>query len=123
MSKKKKYDSAFITAFDIKIEKLDSDLKYESITEWDSIGHMGLIAELEDAFEISMEMDDIIDFSSYVKGVEILKKYKKGSARGLELVYDEIYERLHKQKKEALVASTIDSLYLSSDVFISPDIK
>ena len=54
---------------------------------------------------------------------EILKKYKKGSDRGLELVYDEIYERLHKQKKEILIASTLDSLYLSSDVFISPDIE
>ena len=54
---------------------------------------------------------------------EILKKYKRGSDRGLELVYDEIYERLHKQKKEALVASTLDSLYLSSDVFISSDVQ
>ena len=36
---------------------------------------MGLIAELEDSFDISMEMDDIIDFSSYEKGKEILKKY------------------------------------------------
>ena len=36
---------------------------------------MELIAELEDAFEISMEMDDIVDFSSYIKGIEILKKY------------------------------------------------
>ena len=54
---------------------------------------------------------------------EILKKYKKGSDRGLELVYDEIYERLHKQKKEILIASTLDSLYLSSDVFISPDVQ
>ena len=54
---------------------------------------------------------------------EILKKYKRGSDRGLELVYDEIYERLHKQKKEVLVASTLDSLYLSSDIFISPDVQ
>ena len=54
---------------------------------------------------------------------EILKKYKKGSDRGLELVYEEIYERLHKQKKEILIASTLDSLYLSSDVFISPDVQ
>ena len=36
---------------------------------------MSLIAELEDTFEISMEMDDIIDFSSYDKGIELLKKY------------------------------------------------
>jgi len=50
---------------------------------------------------------------------EILKKHKRGSVRGLELVYDEIYERLLKQNREALVVSTIDSLYRSSDVFIS----
>ena len=54
---------------------------------------------------------------------EILQKHKKGSERGLELVYDEIYERLHKQKSEAIIVSTIDSLYLSSDVFISPEVR
>ena len=62
-------------AFNIQEESLVPDLEFESISDWDSIGHMNLIAELEDAFEISMEMDDIIDFSSYVKGIEILKKY------------------------------------------------
>ena len=70
-----KYDQAFVTAFDLDASALGPDLKYESIQEWDSIGHMALIAELEDAFEISMEMDDIIDFSSYQKGMDILKKY------------------------------------------------
>jgi acyl carrier protein len=72
---KEKYNKAFMEVFDINEESLDSDIKYNSIPEWDSIGHMGLIAELEDSFEISMEMDDIIDFSSYKKGIEILKKY------------------------------------------------
>ena len=71
----KKYDQAFMTAFDIGDAALGPDLKYESIQEWDSIGHMGLIAELEDSLDISMEMDDIIDFSSYEKGKEIIKKY------------------------------------------------
>ena len=64
-----------MTAFDIDRSALGPDLKYESIQEWDSIGHMGLIAELEDSFDISMELDDIIDFSSYEKGLEIMKKY------------------------------------------------
>ena len=72
---KKQYDQAFITAFDIDEVVLGPDLKYESIEEWDSIGHMGLIAELEDSFDISMEMDDIIDFSGYEKGRGIMKKY------------------------------------------------
>ena len=71
----KQYDQAFIITFDIDAAALGPDLKYESIQEWDSIGHMGLIAELEDSFDISMEMDDIIDFSSFEKGREILKKY------------------------------------------------
>ena len=40
------------------------------------IGHMTLIAVLEEKFKISFETDDIVDFSSYLKGIEILKKYK-----------------------------------------------
>jgi len=75
MDNKNIYISAFVEAFSIEEDKVNNDLKYESITEWDSIGHMGLIAELEDGFEISMEMDDIIDFSSFEKGKEILAKY------------------------------------------------
>ena len=71
-----KYNQAFKVAFDIDEEIVGTDLKYESIQEWDSIGHMALIAELEDAFGISMEMDDIIDFSSYEKGKELLKNYE-----------------------------------------------
>ena len=72
---KYKYDEAFKVSFEIEDSQLGSGLKYESIQEWDSIGHMSLIAELEDKFDISMEMDDIIDFSSYDKGIELLKKY------------------------------------------------
>ena len=72
---KEKYDKAFVEAFSIQEESLGPDLEFESISEWDSIGHMNLIAELEDAFDISMEMDDIVDFSSYIKGREILEKY------------------------------------------------
>ena len=72
---KYKYDDAFKVSFGIEDSQLGSELKYESIQEWDSIGHMALIAELEDNFDISMEMDDIIDFSSYDKGIELLKKY------------------------------------------------
>ena len=36
---------------------------------------MGLISEIEDAFDIQMETDDIVDFGSYEKGIELLKKY------------------------------------------------
>ena len=75
MNNKQKYDQAFMESFSIDESKLDDNLEYNSIPEWDSVGHMGMIAELEDVFEIMMEMDDIIDFSSYRKGFEIIAKY------------------------------------------------
>ena len=75
MENKKKYDAVFMTSFSITSEQLNSNLEYDSIPEWDSVGHMGMIAGLEDAFDIIFEMDDIIDFSSYEEGMNILKKY------------------------------------------------
>ena len=76
MENKIKYDTAFIESFDIdETAVVIQDLEYESIVQWDSVGHMGLIAEIEEAFGIELEMDDVIDFGSYVKGKEILKKY------------------------------------------------
>ena len=70
-----KYDKAFITAFNINETVLGADLKYESIEEWDSIGHMTLMSGLEDGFKITIDTDDIVDFSSFKKGFEILGKY------------------------------------------------
>ena len=48
------------------------NMEYGVSTEWDSIGHMSLIAGIEDAFSITLETDDIINFSSFSKGKEIL---------------------------------------------------
>lgn len=74
MTNQEKYDQAFKETFEIDGENLDS-LEYMGIEQWDSVGHMSLVAALEDAFDIMMETDDIIDFSSYNKGKELLKKY------------------------------------------------
>ena len=74
MTNREKYNKAFTESFSIDESALNN-LEYNSITEWDSVGHMGLIAALEDTFDIMMEMDDIIDFSSYKKGFELIAKY------------------------------------------------
>ena len=76
MKNKEKYKEIFVKALSIDKKKFDEKLKYNDIPEWDSIGHMGLISALEDVFEISIETNDVIDFSSFNKGKEILKKYK-----------------------------------------------
>jgi len=76
MSNLELYNNAFKDAFGIE-EKDLAGLEYQGIANWDSVGHMNLIAALEDAFGIMMDTDDIIDFSSYEKGKEILAKYDK----------------------------------------------
>ena len=75
MENLEKYKNVFIEAFQIDKSQLKG-LKYQDVAEWDSVGHMGLMSDLEEAFDIEMDMDDIIDFSSYEKGMEILDKYE-----------------------------------------------
>lgn len=75
MSNREKYDNAFVESFEIDQDALNDSLEYQSIPQWDSVGHMSLIAALEDAFDIMMEMDDIVDFGSYQTGINTMKKY------------------------------------------------
>jgi len=75
MSNKEKYDDAFIEMFEIVQADLTEKLEYQSIEAWDSVGHMALIAELEDVFDVSLEMDDVIDFGSYITGLKTMEKY------------------------------------------------
>ena len=74
MSNLDRYKKVFIETFEIEEEVLDN-LKYQDIEQWDSLGHMSMIASLEEEFDIMFEMDDIIDFSSFNKGIETLTKY------------------------------------------------
>ena len=75
MSNKEKYDNVFIECFGVKAEDLNDKFVYNCIATWDSVGHMGMIAALEDAFNIMMDTEDIIEFGSYTVGIEKLKKY------------------------------------------------
>lgn len=53
-------------------------LAYRSITQWDSVGHMQLVAAIETAFDVMLETDQVIDLSSFDKALEIL------TAHGIE---------------------------------------
>ena len=75
MNTNEKYNEIFCEVLEVNPEQL-AGLKYHGTELWDSVGHMNLIATIEDAFEIMLETDDIVDFSSYIKGLEILEKYE-----------------------------------------------
>lgn len=71
MTNLEKYEQAFCDSLEVSKDQL-AGLEYQQITSWDSVGHMGLVAAIEDAFDIMMDTDDIIDLSSFEKGMEIL---------------------------------------------------
>lgn len=74
MTNLEKYVGAFVEALEV-AERDVAALVYGESDAWDSVGHMSLVAAIEDAFDIMVDMDDIIDLSSFEKGKEILAKY------------------------------------------------
>jgi len=75
MTNPEKLTQAFATALNINKALITDDLKYQGITQWDSVTHMILIAELESVFDIAINTDDIIEMSSFAKAKEIIRKY------------------------------------------------
>lgn len=75
MTNKETYDKVFMDCFSVPHDALDARFVYQCVPAWDSVGHMGMIAALEEAFNIMMETEDIIEFGSYTIGIDKLKKY------------------------------------------------
>lgn len=48
-------------------------LAYRSIPEWDSVAHMLLVGEIENAFDVMLETSEVVDMSSFDKAKEILR--------------------------------------------------
>ncbi len=68
-------ESIFAMALGISLDQISDDLEYNSIPEWDSVAHMRLIGEIEDAYDIMLETDDVIDMSSVAMVKKLLTKY------------------------------------------------
>lgn len=75
MTNIEKYTNIFTTVFSVDTSVLNEIFTILNIDKWDSIAHMALIGQLEETFDIMFETDDIIGFSSYTNGMEILEKY------------------------------------------------
>ena len=74
MNNLEKLTKEFADTFGIAVNEV-AGLQYQGIEQWDSVGHMTLVAAIEDEFGIEMDTDDIIDMSSFDKAKEIVAKY------------------------------------------------
>lgn len=67
--------AVFARVLGIPTNSINDDLRYATIPQWDSIAHMSVVAALEDAFGVMIDMDEVIDMSSVGKAREILRKH------------------------------------------------
>ena len=74
---KDKLKEVFATALEIPLAEVET-AEFKVNRQWDSVGHVNLMNAIEEAFEISLEPEDILDFRSFKEGLEILKKYDVG---------------------------------------------
>ena len=85
----------------------------------------GLIGDNLISFVFKYSVGDVVG-PKVIKGsyhvFDILKKHNKKSVKGLEVVYDEIHQRIFKTKKIQFLDSVLDSLFLNNDVYISPEV-
>ena len=70
-----KLTEVFSKSLGISKEQVNDDLRYGDAVEWDSVAHMTLIAAIEDAYDIMMDAEDVIDMSSFPKAIQIVAKY------------------------------------------------
>lgn len=74
---KDKLKEVFANALEIPLGEVET-AEFKVTRQWDSVGHVNLMNAIEEAFEISLEPDDILDFKSFKEGLEIMKKYDVG---------------------------------------------
>ncbi len=77
MTNIEKYQNAFVEGLEISLDSVQT-ATMQSVDKWDSIGQMSLMAIIEDSFGVEFEPEEIIAFTSYQAGLDILKK------RGIE---------------------------------------
>ena len=66
---------AFVEGLGLKGDVDWGSLAYRSVPEWDSLGHMTLIAAIETVFDIMLDIDDVIGMSSFIVAQKIVAKY------------------------------------------------
>ena len=76
MTNLEKYNQAFIEVFGVEESALGANFDKDSVDGWDSIHQLNIIALLEEAFDIMLDPEDIMELTSYEKGKALMAKYE-----------------------------------------------
>ena len=67
-----KVQEAFRSAFDVDPESISIETTSNQIQAWDSVGHLSLATNLEEAFGVSLDVDDLMEMESVRDIVRII---------------------------------------------------
>lgn len=76
MTNLEKLDNIFAEVFSVDVTALNADFDKNSVDSWDSVHQLSLTSAVEDEFDIMLDAEDILGFTSYDNAKEILKKYE-----------------------------------------------
>lgn len=75
MTNLEKLNGIFCEVFSVETSALGPEFNNNSVEGWDSVRQLSLTAYVEDTFDIMLDPEDIIDFTSYENAKAILTKY------------------------------------------------
>ncbi len=73
MTNLEKYNSIFTEVFGVDASDLNDNFGKETVDQWDSVHQLNLVSLAEEAFDIMLDPEDIMGFTSYAAGKQILK--------------------------------------------------
>lgn len=73
MSLNDRLHAVFVEALELPGDVDVDNLKYRDIQQWDSLGHMTLVAAIEDEFGVQLETEQVIDMSSFKVALDMLR--------------------------------------------------
>ena len=73
MTALEKYNRVLKESLRLEKDELNENLMYNRHKNWDSVAHIDMVAQLEEAFDVQFSTLQIMQFNTYDKGIEILK--------------------------------------------------
>lgn len=73
MTALEKYNRVLKESLRLEEDELNENLMYNRHKNWDSVAHIDMVAQLEEAFDVQFSTLQIMQFNTYDKGIEILK--------------------------------------------------
>ena len=76
MNNLEKLNNLFCEVFSVDVSALGAGFDNKAIDGWDSVRQLSLTSAVEDALDIMLDPEDILEFTSYDNAKAILGKYE-----------------------------------------------